>query len=287
MSVDDNGGASPNTLRTITTTDCTPATLTCPFTSQPNRTIVNFSSGSICSDPGFGSGCPGQKNENVSLVAGNYDITLVAYDSYPARISVSQPNESWKLRLANGGTTLFTSVGTPDLADYVESDTKIFATSAALSSSANTAIALHTVYPDASSPNSVQAICAVLDLRLPPPPALQVDLYIKEYSPTRSFIKNRGNQPSFPSSTTGEEAAPKILKTNQFQIAWQLQGATSCTATPSGSFIPTTSSGSETVFHTVGAGPVTYTLSCTNSVGTIVTNSVTVTPKTPTSVEEF
>jgi hypothetical protein len=288
---DAQGNISTVTSRTINFTDCSASsTIACPFTAQPNRTIVNFDGGSLCSDPDASPGCPEQKTENVALVAGNYDITLVAYDSYPARVGASQPNESWKLRLTNGGTILFTSAGTPDLADNVVSDMKVFATSAVLSSSANTAIALHTASPapNGSNPNSVKPICAVLDLRPPPPPpALQVDLYIKEYSPARSFIKDRGKQPSFPSSTAGEEVAPKILKTSQFQIAWQLQGATNCTASPSGSFIPTTSSGSETVFHTVPTGPITYSLRCTNSVGTIVTNSVTVTPKPPTSVEEF
>src|SRR3989344_7777655 len=155
FSVFGSGVFALNTVYAISVSQCYSADF-------PSRTIVEFDGGKIRSDM---SEAEAFKTESVSLTAGTYDIILVASDSYPERVSVSQPNESWKLILKNGATEIGITGATPDLADLIESDTETLnIDNFIISSAVDTAVAYHAVYPDASSANSVQPVCAGFDL---------------------------------------------------------------------------------------------------------------------------
>ncbi|MDP2704955.1 MAG: DUF5011 domain-containing protein [bacterium] len=138
----------------------------CPFSPATDRTIINFDGGKIRSDQTLADS---MKSESVSLSAGTYDINLVAFDAYADRVNVSQPQESWHLNLKNGSTDVLVTGGTPDLADNIIAATStLLVSDAVLADSVDTAIAVHDVYPDNTSPNSVVPVCVVFDKKSEP-----------------------------------------------------------------------------------------------------------------------
>jgi len=133
--------------------------MACPFSSQANRTVVDFST-SLRSDQGASVAI---FNYSTNLPAGSYTVRLFSYDGYPARTGISQPNERYYIEVKNGSQTLYTSPSTNDLQDNVRSSSNQISGSMNLSSSASTIVVKHSVYPDSSSPNSVIAGCAAFD----------------------------------------------------------------------------------------------------------------------------
>lgn len=60
----------------------------------------------------------------VSLDAGTYDVTGSSFDSYPARVGMTQLSERWEVQFLDaGGSVIGTSAIAPDLADRVETAT--------------------------------------------------------------------------------------------------------------------------------------------------------------------
>ncbi len=137
----------------------------CPFAPQAGRTIIDFTSDDrkIRSDKSQGESVTSEKS--VALPVGNYKVTLGSWDGYNDRVNVSQPNEQWKLVLKNGATTVATSNASADLADNVREASVQTQVNDSLSVSQviTTAIGVHAVYPDTSSPNSLKPLCAALD----------------------------------------------------------------------------------------------------------------------------
>jgi len=89
---------------------------------------------------------------------GRYNVILAAWDSHPPE-GPSQLNEQWRLQGLVDGAVVFSSGGTPDIAD----DAKLVV------ATVNTDVdvpaftqlrALHAAYPNEESPNSVWPLCA-------------------------------------------------------------------------------------------------------------------------------
>lgn len=99
----------------------------------------------------------------ANLPAGDYSVRLVAWDGYAERVNANQPNERYKVVFQNGDGTVAESNSTDDLADNVK--TALFNGqvngSLTLAEDVTEVFALHSVYPDKSSPNSLNPICAV------------------------------------------------------------------------------------------------------------------------------
>jgi len=137
----------------------------CPFSQQANRKIIYFP------DPG-----PIVSNEDIAHatravavpLTGPFraNISLYAYDSYPARYSMSQPNERYFIQFRSGGTVVASSHSTSDLADYVvfAQITQTVNYDLNVPSSIDNIVAVHAVYPDTSSPNSHHPVCAAIDI---------------------------------------------------------------------------------------------------------------------------
>jgi len=132
----------------------------CPYTPN-DGTVVQFGSERIFSSRGEASSRTSA--QTVNLPAGEYEVRLASWDGYEGRQNVSQPNEKYKVVLANGGNIITQSNDTVDLADNVK--TALFKgqvnNKLTVSSNVTSIYALHSVYPDNSSPNSLHPICAV------------------------------------------------------------------------------------------------------------------------------
>ncbi len=128
-----------------------------PYTA--GRIIVNFSNTSILSDRGAERS---QFTVNANIPAGTYLVTLYGYNEYANRVNVSQPNERYYVRLSNG----VTSNSLSDLPDHVilGQRTEVVNNSLVVSNNVTSVTAVHSVYPDSSSPNSITLGCAAFDL---------------------------------------------------------------------------------------------------------------------------
>jgi len=135
----------------------------CPLTPKEGRTIVDFSDTRLRSDRGASSAF--SPITPASFAAGQYDITLVSWDGYNNRVNATQPKEQYVVEFMNGSTVVDTSSAVSDLADKVVQATNNERVNSdfTLSSSADGIRAAHAVYPDTSSPNSLEPICVAID----------------------------------------------------------------------------------------------------------------------------
>lgn len=149
------------TVKTNIDNDCdVPVSPQCPYTSA-DGVLVNFGNTRIYSDRGaVGSRSTAQA---TNLPAGKYAVRLVAWDGYEGRQIVSQPNEKYKVVLANGSGIVTQSNNSQDLADNIKTALFDGQVNSELTVAANvtSVYALHSVYPDNTSPNSLNPICAV------------------------------------------------------------------------------------------------------------------------------
>jgi hypothetical protein len=146
----------------VTVSDSAPVPPVCSLTAQAGRTIVNF-------DPNqpIWNAFQFTATKPVNLVAGSYRVTLHSWDGYVGRESVTQPDETWRIKFLNSSSNqIALSSKSVDLQDFVREAqrTDIVDASLNLSSTAAYVQGQHGPYPDASSPNSVHAICAAFDL---------------------------------------------------------------------------------------------------------------------------
>ncbi len=151
---------------------CTHAVSTrpsCPFTADPNDILVNFpTEARLFSDPDFKSVLA---LENVTVPAGTYRVSIAVHDEYPSRaVNVPQPDESVFLKFYSSTEPIFedlitVSSATPDLADSVPaaSFAGVVDSSLVLSQTAASVGAKHAAYPDDSSPNGLDVLCALLE----------------------------------------------------------------------------------------------------------------------------
>jgi uncharacterized repeat protein (TIGR01451 family) len=132
----------------------------CPYTAA-DGVVVDFTGYRLLSNRGENlSRTPAF---DVDLPAGDYSVRLVAWDGYKERVNASQPNERYKVVLENGSGIVTESNSTDDLADNVK--TALFDGVVngrlTLDEAVTGVSARHAVYPDTSSPNSLNPICAV------------------------------------------------------------------------------------------------------------------------------
>jgi uncharacterized repeat protein (TIGR01451 family) len=138
----------------------TPKAPECPFVSSGDTTVVNFDGSRIRSDQSESRSRTAV--ENVNLAAGEYKITLVSWDGYNGRENVTQPNERYFVRLFNGSNRVTDTGSIRDVTDRVREATmtEVVNNTLNVAQSVNAIQAIHTVYPDNSSPNSLNPICA-------------------------------------------------------------------------------------------------------------------------------
>lgn len=97
----------------------------------------------------------------LALDSGDYSVALVARDYYAARKNVNQPNERYMLSFLKGGSEVALTPATTDLEDYVPfaQVKEVVTENLELSNGADSIQAVHAVYPDTSSANSLKVIC--------------------------------------------------------------------------------------------------------------------------------
>ncbi len=149
-------GKTATCKATVTVTEPQPEWPACPLTEG---VIVNFNGKGLRSN-----GTEAEATSDVypvQLTAGTYTIKSASWDGYPARVHATQPNEQWKLVLKHEGAVVHTTGATTDLADYVVSSlvTDTLENAVVLPKGVDLFYARHAVYPDKTSPNSVQPIC--------------------------------------------------------------------------------------------------------------------------------
>ncbi|MGH9167577.1 MAG: hypothetical protein ACRD02_07115 [Acidimicrobiia bacterium] len=100
---------------------------------------------------------------SVSVPAGTYDVVLVSFDDS----SKGQPREQWVLEGLAGSSVVFTSSASPDIPD--DSDLVVATVDTGVQVPALTAArARHAAFPDLSSANSLDAVCASFVAVAPP-----------------------------------------------------------------------------------------------------------------------
>ncbi len=158
-----NGGSSAQCSADKKSTTPAPAGA-CPYS---DGIIINFGN-RLRSDQSASSS---YQDKSVNIPSGHYKVKLAASDEYVGRENVSQPQERFFVEFRDGGTVVATTYKSNDLPDNkrkgvwagtVNNDLKI-------SKTVTVARAKHAAYPDTSSPNSLNPICAQLT-RLPDPP---------------------------------------------------------------------------------------------------------------------
>lgn len=150
----------------------------CPISPAPSRTIFNFpSTKRIVAFPVFNS----VPNTNFSgpitatLPAGQYKVTLVSYDGYDGRQTVSQTNEQYFVTAESDTAVLASSGYTDDLPDLIV-ETTVTTIVNDTGNLLNVPDGVTRVYarhrypnnPPDGSPNSLLPICAAFEF-VPPP----------------------------------------------------------------------------------------------------------------------
>jgi len=132
----------------------------CPFTEIGDQILVNFTERIFSSrDNEY------QELVNAFIPAGNYKVTLAAFDGKPERINSFQPHEQYEVILQNNGQFVAKSGMTDDLEDNIAYawEVNIVNNSLFISTDINEVIANHAFYPDYTNPNSLNPICALFD----------------------------------------------------------------------------------------------------------------------------
>jgi LPXTG-motif cell wall-anchored protein len=140
-------------------------TPSCPLPARAGRTIVVFpKDDKIRSDKSFEESR--SKMLPVELEVGSYKVTLVSFDSYPEREDITQPHESYFVRIFDEHEhTIADTNEISDLEDYTADarKTEMVNEKLVISKESTHVQAAHAVYPDTSSANSVIPVCAAFD----------------------------------------------------------------------------------------------------------------------------
>ena len=139
----------------------------CPFTTGSGSYVIALDTTTKLWDAATAAAAQSEVS-GLNIPAGTYEVSLYSYDSYAERNTVSQPNESWFLKLQNGSTLVAQSNAIDDLEDFVVTATKqqVVNTALVVGSAVNKAVAFHAAYPGSGS--SVVAVCALLKDVTPP-----------------------------------------------------------------------------------------------------------------------
>ena len=134
----------------------------CPIAADGTKTIVNFNGQFIRSDQAESSAQLGPVSTLVG--AGSYKVTLVSYEKDHPKDSDDQPNESWFLKLNNSqGATFSQTNPISDLPLAENMKIEVVNSELSLTEDINSVIAYHAVYPDKSTTNSINPVCAVFE----------------------------------------------------------------------------------------------------------------------------
>jgi hypothetical protein len=146
------------------TSNCelTPLTPVCPLSEDEYDFIMDFNSVRIRTDSGLSNSQT--TIHSLSIPQGDYQVTLVAHDAYLGRESVSQPKEYYQLLFLEDETQLALSSAHTDLTDHTNYVllTEIVDDVLALPAGITGVRAIHPAYPDSSSANSLNVVCAGL-----------------------------------------------------------------------------------------------------------------------------
>ncbi len=136
----------------------------CGFQEKENRIIVEIDQ-RLRSDKEEEEAVSSQIPVNIP--AGTYDIWLAASDGHENRSTQNQPNEKYFLKLLDSAKDLVAQTdSTSDLdndVDFTYLEEKVNA-DFVLEENISYLVAHHAVYPDKSSANSLNAVCAAFDL---------------------------------------------------------------------------------------------------------------------------
>ena len=149
----------------------------------------------------------------VSIPSGTYRITLASFDDHDETDS-TQPNESWFLLLSNGQATSAIS----DLPDADRFITEVVNEGMVIRDAIIEVTAVHVVFPDKRSPNSVVPLCASFTLIQEPtatpttnPTATEIPPTATLPSPTETSVPTATSIP--PTSTPKPTWTPQIVPT--------------------------------------------------------------------------
>jgi cysteine-rich repeat protein len=132
----------------------------CPFIATGDQVLVNFTERIFSSrDNEY------QDLVNAFIPAGNYKVTLAAFDGKPERVTSFQPHEQYEVILQNNSQFVAKSGMTDDLQDNVAyaSEVNIVNASLIIGSDVNEVVANHAFYPDYTNANSLNPICALFE----------------------------------------------------------------------------------------------------------------------------
>jgi hypothetical protein len=145
-----------------------PANDTCTILPKEGRTIVTFEKKRIRSDSTYTDSVTAIVPTNLRV--GTYTVTLSAWDGYEQRAQVfAQPNERYFVEFLADGTVIARSGDTSDLEDFVQDAkvTEVVNSALKITQAVSGVRGVHSVYPDATNPNSLYPVCAAFDLHAP------------------------------------------------------------------------------------------------------------------------
>ena len=171
LTAENSEGATDTCTAHVTVSEKDPEPPVCPYTEADGYVIDFGGTDRLRSDQGAAESVTNR--QSIDLVPGTYAVSLVAWDGYIGRENANQPREQYELVLSDGDGEIVMSPASGDLADNVREAT--FAAEVAdtlvIDRAPTQAFARHAAYPDASSPNSLNPICAVLERKVAPEPS--------------------------------------------------------------------------------------------------------------------
>lgn len=148
-----------------------PDSYTCPLTAAEGEILIEIK-GSVRS-----SYLPTYGPIGVSIPAGEYSVTLVSHDAHSEKAGQNQPAESYYLKLLANEAEIAQTSPMSDLPDDQDYLTEEVNTNLEVSEDITQLTVQHTAYPS-SSPNSVDAVCALFSPAEPPVVAQCLDIKI-------------------------------------------------------------------------------------------------------------
>jgi len=137
------------------------ANVTCTLSATgPGQTLVYFDYMLLRSDQTTEGAI--SNFQNISLPAGEYEVTLDSFDEHSVKGGQNQYNEQWYVELYNDNSKI-TQTGTiDDLPENLDRITQVVNSSLLVSTNVNKIRTHHAFYPN-SVPNSIVPVCALFE----------------------------------------------------------------------------------------------------------------------------
>jgi hypothetical protein len=190
----------------------------CPIKPAPGLTIVDFEGRLLSSD----SARSRTASQAVDLPKGTYTVRLVGWDGYTGREKVSQPNEKYKVVLTGNDYSRATNAHSdvPDNLREALVNEVVHNANFVLEQNVTSLQAVHAVYPDKSSPNSLEPICAAFQ-RIPDPEPLVCDsLHIEKVvdRTIKAIVKYTANDAKFKSASFDFGDGSNVVTTDKTTV---------------------------------------------------------------------